>query len=142
MQNSVELDFADGRYLFKLGMRQICELEEKCKCGIGEIAARCLSGYHGDLGAETADLKFSVYDVTETIRLGLIGGKTGWVDGAEIAVKPHDAKALVDRYVMEQPLIDGWQLACVILLSCVHGYEPPKKKAAESPIQPDLTGAE
>lgn len=142
MQNSVELDFADGRYLFKLGMRQICELEEKCKCGIGEIAARCLSGYHGDLGAETADLKFSVYDVTETIRLGLIGGKTGWVNDEEIVVKPHEAKGLVDRYVMEQPLIDGWNLACVILLTCIHGYEPPKKKVAENQTELDLTGGE
>ena len=142
MQNSVELDFADGRYLFKLGMRQICELEEKCKCGIGEIAARCLSGYHGDLGAETADLKFSVYDVTETIRLGLVGGKTGWVNDDEIIVKPHDAKAMVDRYVMDQPLIDGWNLACVILLTCIHGYEPPKKKVAENQTELDLTGGE
>ena len=126
MQNSVDLEFADGTYTFKLGMRQICELEEKCKCGIGELAARCLAGYYGDLGAETQDLKFGVYDVVET----------------EVTVKPHDAKALVDRYVMDQPLIDGWKLACIILLACVHGYEAPKKKVAESQIPLDLTGAE
>ena len=142
MQNSVDLEFADGTYTFKLGMRQICELEEKCKCGIGELAARCLAGYYGDLGAETSDLKFGVYDVVETIRLGLIGGKIGIVGEKEITVKPHDAKALVDRYVMEQPLIDGWKLACIVLLACVHGYEATKKKVAESQTQPDLTGAE
>ena len=142
MQNSVDLEFADGTYTFKLGMRQICELEEKCKCGIGELAARCLAGYYGDLGAETSDLKFGVYDVVETIRLGLIGGKIGIVNEKEVTVKPHDAKALVDRYVMEQPLIDGWKLACIILLACVHGYEAPKKKVAESQIPSDLTGAE
>lgn len=140
MQNYVDLDFADGVYTFKLGMRQICELEEKCKAGIGEIAARCRAGYYGDMGYEASEFKFSAADIAHTIRLGLVGGKRGVVNGGEFQVKPHDAQALIDRYVMEQPLVDGWKLACVILLSLVHGYEPPKKKEAESQTELDLTG--
>lgn len=142
MQNYVNLEFADGEYTFKLGMRQICELEEKCKGGIGEISARCLAGYYGDLGAESSELKFGVNDVVETIRLALVGGKSGVVDGEEVIVRPHDAKTLVDRYVMEQPLIDGWKLANIILLACIHGYEPPKKKEVENQTELNLTGEE
>ena len=38
--NEVWLEFGDGRYLFKLKLKQIAELQEKANAGIGEIYAR------------------------------------------------------------------------------------------------------
>lgn len=134
MSNSIILQFADGEYTFKLGMRQICELQEKCKAGIGEIVARALSGHYGEFGGDISEAKFKVEDIVDTIRLGLIGGNAGMVDGREITVSPMLAKGLVDRYVMEQPLIDGWNTAAAILLACIQGFDPPKKKA--EPVTP------
>jgi hypothetical protein len=64
----------DAFCLAKIGL--ILDLEEKCKAGIGVIAARLESG------------AYYLNDIRETIRLGLIGGgKTP--DQAMAAVKNH-----------------------------------------------------
>jgi Phage tail tube protein, GTA-gp10 len=142
MSNAITLQFADGEYTFKLGMRQICELQEKCKAGIGEIVGRCLAGFYDAGLYDINEAKFKVEDIVETIRLGLIGGNSGVVNEVDIKVPPHTAKALVDRYVLEQPLQDGWNIAAAILLASIQGYEPPKKKADLAESQKPLFGDE
>lgn len=79
----VVLKWADGEYKFALKLKQIEELQRNCDAGLGVIGKRMFSG------------DYRVEDVTETIRLGLIGGGTD-------AVK---AKQLVETYAL--PLIRG-----------------------------------
>jgi hypothetical protein len=84
---AVELDWADGTYTFRLGIREIEELEEKRDLSIFTLAARL-----SPLVREPRLL-----DICETLRLGLMGGGT----------KPTDALAVVRRYVDERPLDVG-----------------------------------
>lgn len=110
----VTLDFADADYLFKLPVKRIAELEEKCGAPVGTIWKRvCL----------TADYK--VVDLLETVRLGLIGG----------GLDPQEARKLIDRYCDAWPLQIWHQHAIAILGVCVEGYadaesERPKDQAA------------
>ncbi|MDF0543332.1 gene transfer agent family protein [Sphingobium sp. H39-3-25] len=130
MRTAVELDFADGVYLFDLKLPQIAELQEKCDAGIFRIYGRVMLGRgtieglpiglpeHGEAFAS---------DLFETIRLGLIGGAEGIVDGAAIKVSPGIAMKLVERYCHNAPLRDSWALAAAILMARIEGYNPPKK---------------
>lgn len=78
----VELDFADGRYVFALKIAHVGELQDKCRAGLGEIANRVIGGAP------------RYEDVFETIRLGLIGG----------GMPPIPARDLVERYIL--PIAD------------------------------------
>lgn len=115
----VSIFFVDGEHLFKLPLRQIAELEEKCGGydhggAIGAIFQRVFSG------------QYRVNDLIETIRLGLIGG----------GMSQLDAKTMVDRNCVPpvMALETIWQFALAILGTCAKGYEPPevpvKKKRA------------
>lgn len=79
----IELEWADGTYLFALKAKQIEELEHLTGVGIGRLTARVVTGDD-----------FYFRDVRETIRLGLIGGGTPAVE----------ATRLVNAYVDGQPL--------------------------------------
>lgn len=68
--------FGDAEHVFKLDPGMIVELERKAGAGIGAIMKRFLAA------------EFTHADLTETLRLGLIGG------GSD----PQDAAALVDLY--------------------------------------------
>lgn len=76
-KGEMTVDWADGTYTFRLTVTGAIELEEKCSAPIATIVTRLNSG------------AYSVNDVRETIRLGLIGG----------GLKPHDALRLVRAYV-------------------------------------------
>lgn len=76
----IELDFADGTYGFRLAIGELEELQEKTGVGPYALLRRLLAN------------DWRVEDVTQTIRLGLIG------DG----VKPGDASKLVQRYVEQR----------------------------------------
>lgn len=112
----VTLGFADGEYLFRLPLKRIAELEEKCSAPVGAIWKRvCITGdYHAT-------------DLIETVRLGLIGG----------GMPALEARNLIDRYCDEWPLMEWHQHAIAILGVCVEGYQgdpvddvPEKPKAA------------
>lgn len=112
--NQIELEFGDGTYLFKLGLAQIAELQEKCGAGIGLIFKRVMIGEH------------RIEDCVETIRLGLVGGGMNAVE----------ARRLVDRYttLSSFSVKDAFVHATAILTTCVVGYDPPdesKKKPTE-----------
>lgn len=77
LTNRVVLEWADGEFPFKLDGEEIEELERSCgKIGIGAIFQRVMLG------------TYFRRDITETIRLGLIGGGMG----------PVEAKRKTDRY--------------------------------------------
>lgn len=141
MANTIEIDFADGSYVFALPLAQIDELQRKTGTGIGAIFARVIKGANRvgeDIVLAPASAEFYALDLIETIRQGLIGGRKGVVDEKEIEVTPALAKRLVDNYVLNQPLSAAWSLAVSILGAVIVGYDPPgeagppKKAATEN----------
>jgi hypothetical protein len=113
--NEIWMDFGDGRYLFKLKLKQLAELQEKCGAGIGEIYARVVLGH------------YRVEDLVHGIRLGLVGGAQGIVDEVEVKVSPELANKLTERYC-DRPLEDVWMIAKLIYQACIHGYDNPEVK--------------
>lgn len=105
----IVMAFGDSDYLFRLPLKQIAELQEKCKAGIGTIYRRVVVG------------EYYAEDLTETVRLGLVGG----------GVEATKARLLIERYLDPLPMIDRLTYAEAVLGACVVGYEPPsdqKKK--------------
>lgn len=127
----VTLPWADDEYLFKLGLKQIEELQEKANAGLGLIANRVMAG------------QFYIQDIYHTIRLGLIGG----------GLEPVKAKKLVDRYVDGQALTpmedehSNFQTAKLILTAAYFGVRDEEEDPVEpaegksTPETPDLAGS-
>lgn len=113
--NEVWLEFGDGRYLFKLKLKQIAELQEKCNAGIGEIYTRVMLGH------------YRVEDLINVVRLGLAGGAQGVVNEVEIKVSPEFANKLTERY-LDRPLEDVWLYAKLIYQACISGYDTPEAR--------------
>lgn len=105
IQASLETEWGDGLYAFRLTMSGILELEQKCSAPIADIVSRVNEG------------RYWAGDIREAIRLGLVGGGT----------KPADAVKLVVRYVDERPLAESLPIARAILLAVIVGF-------AESPL--------
>lgn len=127
---ALELTFADGEYLFDLKLPQMAELQEKRGIGVMAIYARVLRGrylFEGETIGVTNEAEGFAEDFFDTIRLGLIGGGRGMVDGKEVAVSPLLARTLVERYCHAAPLRDSWAIAAAILGARIEGYTPPKK---------------
>lgn len=134
---SIDLNFADGEYTFRLGLEGINEIQRKCReasglpSGIGAVFARVLRGCiptgSGEISLAPGAAEFYAQDVIEPIRQGLIGGGVGMVDGVEVKVTASSANELIKNYVLTRPLVDSWSLAASILSACVVGYDPPKK---------------
>lgn len=101
--------------LAKVGL--ILDLEDKCKSGIGMIAARLESGSYG------------IQDVRETIRLGLIGGGAT-SERAMVAIKSH---------VDEQPLAHSVLVAYEIIRSVIFGV-PKDDEVGKHQPEADETG--
>lgn len=144
--NFIVLDFGDGEYTFALPVGQLAELQTKCDAGIGLIFQRLLAGRYrdneGNIVLNALEAKFKYEDITETIRLGLIGGGTGFVDGKTVTVDPASALRLCRAYVFARPLLETWKIAAAVLSACVVGYanERAQKKSPEP--QPETTEAE
>lgn len=141
--NFITLDFGDGEYDFRLPIGGVIELQEKGDAGIAEIFARLMAGRYrdgnGDILFNPLEARFKVQDVRDTIRLGLIGGNSGLVDGKQITVNPAKALQLVRDYVDTRPLLENWRIASAVVAAFVVGYTPPgaqkKSPAAEPPAQ-------
>jgi Protein of unknown function (DUF3356). len=110
-QAEVVLFFGDQEYLFRLTVKQIIELEEKCQAAFGVIYHRLMNGI------------FTVNDVTETIRLGLIGG----------GLEPIKAAKLTERYGI--PLAESHQVARLVIGAVMFGFE-------KSPLGKDQAATE
>lgn len=140
MDTAVDLDFADGCYHFWLPLPQVVELERKTGgTSILVIEERLRGSIGADGSADNAQYVFigggsaMLADVRETIRLALIGGGSGMVDGKEIEVGPNTALSLVDNYVYPaRPLAESIVLAWRILHAAIHGIELSSKKKEQS----------
>lgn len=134
----ITLDFGDGEYRFRLPLKEIAELQTKCDAGIGLIYSRLMRGRYmdgGDVVLNPLEAIFKVQDITETIRLGLIGGASGLVNGEPVKVTPEKALALCRQYVEGRPLLDIWKIAAAIMNVCLIGYVDPagtQKKTRQS----------
>lgn len=116
MTRSARIDqpWADGRHVFRLGIDQLAELQEKCDAGPPFVLARLMQN------------AWRVEDVRETLRLGLIGG----------GLASRDAMKLIERYVdaqKEVQLAENALIAQAVLGAAIFGHEdePPKKPAGE-----------
>ena len=109
---SIDLDWADGPHTFRLAWGELRQLQEKCDAGPFVILSRLRGG------------TWRVDDISETIRLGLIGG----------GARPGDALALVRDYVESRPPLENLMLATGILSAAVipPADEPGEAKAAQT----------
>ncbi|MBZ9943438.1 gene transfer agent family protein [Mesorhizobium sp. BR1-1-13] len=95
----VEMDWADGTYAFRLAWGQLSELQEKCDAGPYVVLGRLQTG------------QWRVEDVSNVIRLGLIGG----------GLEPIKALKLVRTYVEDRPPMESVLYAHGILSAALHG---------------------
>lgn len=111
--------FGDDEYDFRLGWGEIVELQEKLGCGPHFLLNRLQTG------------EWLVQDISQIIRLGLIGG----------GLEPVAAVRLVKRYVEERPPLENHHLAFVVLTAGLMGSseEPVGEPKAASPDQPSMT---
>jgi len=119
---AVTLKWADGEHTFRLGIKELEELQEKCDAGPAWIYGRL------------ANDQWRVADVRETIRLGLIGA----------GMKPVPADKYCRRYVDEQPLSDSVPITMAILQAVLEGVpdEPPKGDGEAATSKPSPTSPE
>jgi hypothetical protein len=85
--------FGDAEHAFALTPPFILELERATGAGIGKLCSRLF------------DRAFDYKDVTETIRLALIGG----------GMDPKRATEMIETYVAGRPLIFGYEIAVAVL---------------------------
>lgn len=109
----VTLDWADGRYTFRLPAEALEELQELTGYGPAWINARLVSG------------QWFRKEVSEPIRLGLIHGEQ---------MKPAEARRLVKHYVDERPLSENVPVAVAIMGAVLVGVpdESIKKAGGET----------
>lgn len=136
----IDLDFGDGTYLFKLNGPQRAELQRLCgvkanhpqygevviPTGLGTILTRVMKGRYlngGKTFGHPEQGEWHDADLTETIRLGLIGGGMDAVN----------ARRMIETYVETAPRARAWDLAAAILWACVQGFVPPAAKGADPP---------
>lgn len=85
--------YGDAERTFALSPELVMELERKVGRGIGGLSRALFAG------------DFRLAEITEIIRLGLIGGATD----------PEEASALVAAYTAAQPIMESYALAVEIL---------------------------
>lgn len=92
--------FGDQEHDFVLTPGLVLELEAVTGAGIGGLFNRMIKN------------DFKAKEITETIRLGLIGGGTS----------PEIAARLVATYIPARPLIEAYALAVDILTALMFGH--------------------
>ena len=140
MLATLDLKFGDGDYTFALPVTQLLELQRLCGAGIFTIYGRVLKGRYILEGG----LKFGVpgeceahaLDVYETIRLGLIGGNSGLVNGQQVTVNANRARELVEIYAHPPvPLKEAWDVAAAILFAAIEGHGEDDQKKSPEPVE-------
>jgi hypothetical protein len=115
----IELDWADGTYSFRLAWGQLEELQEHCEAGPFIIHTRLQTH------------QWRVQDISNVIRLGLIGG----------GMKPAEALKITRRYVEERPPLENVPYAVAILGAGIMGASDERlgEPEAADPEESDLT---
>lgn len=98
--------FGDAEYTFRLTPALILELEQKC-------------GFIGAICHRVFNWQFSQADVSETIRLALIGGG---------GTTPKRAAELIAAYVVDRPLAETYPIAAKTLERVWFGAPHGEKK--------------
>lgn len=111
---SITLPWADADYVFCLRWGELSQLQEKCDAGPYVVLQRLQ--HH----------LWRVEDISNVIRLGLIGGD----------MKPADALKLVRAYVEARPPLENVTVAVAILSAALAGA--PEEGMGED-AAPDLT---
>jgi hypothetical protein len=94
--------FGDDEHTFRLGIKELEELQEKCDAGPGFVLGRLMS----------PRLEWRIEDVRHTLRLGLIGG----------GMPATDAIKLVRRYVDDRPAwAENAKIAQAVLAVAIFG---------------------
>lgn len=140
MTTEVIAEFADGEYRFWLAMPQVVAFERdhgsiidfwgKLSEGIG-IDSAGLFKFIGPSGPTVPAMR-------DLVRLALIGGDHGIVDGSEVEMGPIKAKQLVDEYCFPvRPIEELAALAFRIVDAAVRGVklEGGQKKSPETSDQ-------
>ncbi|MDX3929253.1 MAG: gene transfer agent family protein [Shinella sp.] len=107
----IEIDFADGTFPFRLGWGELVELQEKTDVGPYVVLHR-LHSHH-----------WKMEDITNVIRLGLIGG----------GMTPADALRKVRTYVEARPPLENHPVAAAVLAAGLLGA--PEEPVGE-PVAP------
>lgn len=102
---SIDLDFGDGTYKFRLPWGQLSALQEACDAGPYLVYTRLLTG------------AWRMEDISNTIRLGLIGG----------GLEPQKALALVRTYVEARPPLETIAIAQGVLGAGLQGVPDEKQ---------------
>jgi hypothetical protein len=141
----------DGLYRFYLPQPQMNELERLCgERGIFQIYGGLTAGRYS-LGDQPVNMphegQASARDIFETVRLGLIGGAVGLVNGERIVVTAQTASSLVDTYLRPSPLERAWNIAFAILDARINGRAATKQEIAaggdsRTAVVPDDEAAE
>lgn len=102
------LTWQGGEHDFALPIGQLRALQDRCDAGPAHVLGRLASG------------QWRVDDVTETIRLALMGG----------GMDRKEASRLVTLHVEEKPLAQSVTLASAVLMSAL--YEPEDDSLGET----------
>jgi len=117
---SIELDWADGTFAFRLAWGELEKLQEACDAGPYVVLNRLV------------DNSWRVGDISNVIRLGLIGG----------GMAPVDALKKVREYVEKRPPAENLMFAQAILSAGIVGApdeQVGKKGAAANPEEINST---
>lgn len=104
---SIDITWADGDFRFRLAWGQLVELQERCNSGPYVVLNRLYDG------------QWRMEDITNVIRLGLIGG----------GMSPTEALGKVRTYVEDRPPLENVLVAQAILAAGLHGA--PEEKVGE-----------
>ena len=116
LRAEVTTEWAGEERTFRLTVQQILELEQRCSAPVALVYNRVQRG------------EYSIEDVRQTVRLGLIGG----------GASPADAARLMSGYgYPARPLAELWALARVVLHAAMFRFEAAplgnREAAAPSP---------
>ncbi len=114
----ITLAWGDGEHLFRLGIGELRELQEKTSAPRVRVGGEPVGPPF--LAHQIITGKWLVDDLREPLRIGLIGG----------GMKPMDALALVARYVDGRPLQESVMPAYAVLTAALVG-------AADEPVGKD-----
>lgn len=114
----------DGKYAFRLGIKELRTLQEKCDAGPLQILRR--------LQTE----RWMIDDVREPIRLGLVGA----------GMPPSDALKLVVEHVDKRPIAENVLIAHAVVMVALYGapddsVSDVEKKATGATTETDLSAS-
>lgn len=123
MRDPEVINWAGGEHPFLLRIGEMLALEKNCGTGISAVFARLSSSLTGAPA-------WHVADITETLRLGLIGG----------GLARDEAQKLVSRTVDRAGLLSLAPIAMAVLLVSLKGDDPEDAENEDNPAADSASG--